>query len=239
MAYDRRARAGVVVLSNVNVLAGCDDIGMHLLDAESPLLPPGSPGITPTRRRVPITLHPGLLRGYVGSYQLAPRSFIDISLSGGQLLAQVSGEELLPVFPESETQFFYKLIDAQLSFEQDEHGVVSAVVLHIHGEDQRAPRANKRPAPVEGIALAPARFDRYAGRYRFSPDAVLTVSRQGPRFMVRVTGQEPREILASSERTFFLKDVDATITFEVDAKGDGAVCIIHQNGKDIRAARTE
>jgi len=42
------------------------------------------------------------------------------------------------VYPESETKFFYTIVDAQLTFVKDEAGVVSHLVLHQNGIDQKA-----------------------------------------------------------------------------------------------------
>jgi hypothetical protein len=44
----------------------------------------------------------------------------------------------LQVYPESETEFFYKGVDAQLTFERDKSGAVKSLVLHQAGLDQRA-----------------------------------------------------------------------------------------------------
>jgi hypothetical protein len=43
MGYDPKARAGVVVLSNISTPAAPDDIGRHLLNASYPLLKVDAP----------------------------------------------------------------------------------------------------------------------------------------------------------------------------------------------------
>jgi hypothetical protein len=42
------------------------------------------------------------------------------------------------VFGESETKFFYKVVDAQLTFVKDANGKVTGLILHQMGIDQRA-----------------------------------------------------------------------------------------------------
>jgi hypothetical protein len=44
------------------------------------------------------------------------------------------------VFPESEKDFFYKVVDAQITFESDSAGRATELILHQNGMDQRAKR---------------------------------------------------------------------------------------------------
>ena len=80
------------------------------------------------------------LQSYTGKYQLAPGFVFDITLTGNQLFAQLTGQGALPVYASAKDEFFYKLVDAKLSFERDAKGNVVAVVLHQNGRDMRAPR---------------------------------------------------------------------------------------------------
>ena len=56
------------------------------------------------------------------------------------LMIQFTGEPKYPVYPESETSFFYKVIDAQITFEKDGEGNIEALILHIGGEEHTAKR---------------------------------------------------------------------------------------------------
>jgi D-alanyl-D-alanine-carboxypeptidase/D-alanyl-D-alanine-endopeptidase len=148
-AYDRQARQAVVVLANVSTPEGVDDIGVHLI-AGGPLLPAGSPDVTPFRPRQQVAVAPPVLDRYVGDYQLAPQAVLSVRRDGGQLNAQLTGQPWYPVFPESERVFFYKVVDAALHFEADAPGHATAVVLHQQGRERRAPRIE--PPLVHGEA---------------------------------------------------------------------------------------
>ena len=87
-----------------------------------------------------IALDAATLQSYVGKFQFAPNFVFDITLTGNQLFAQLTGQSALPVYASTKDQFFYKVVDAQLSFERDAKGNVVAVVLHQNGRDMRAPR---------------------------------------------------------------------------------------------------
>ena len=73
-------------------------------------------------------------------YQLAPTFSIAITLDGASLSAQATGQPKFPLFAESETKFFLKVVDAQLTFEKDASGAVTALTLAQGGANQRAAR---------------------------------------------------------------------------------------------------
>jgi hypothetical protein len=97
----------------------------------------------------------------------------------------------------------------------------------------------KVEAPVEHqqITLDNKIFDRYVGQYQLGPNAIMTMSRDGDRFYTQLTGQPKFEMFAESERKFFLKVVDAQLTFDVEAQGAANQVTLHQNGRDIVAKR--
>ncbi len=131
--YLARARAGVVVLSNTFTATGVDDIGMHLLDPKTPLIPA-------PREHKEISIDPRLLDDYVGRYRLAPEFVLTITREGDGLFAQATNQSKLQIFPETPKDFFYKGVDAQITFETDGQGRASALVLHQNGRDMRAAR---------------------------------------------------------------------------------------------------
>jgi CubicO group peptidase (beta-lactamase class C family) len=95
------------------------------------------------------------------------------------------------------------------------------------------------PAEHQQITLDTKTFDRYVGQYRLAPNAVMTISRDGDRFYGQLTGQPKLEVFPESERKFFLKAVDAQLTFDVDAQGAATQVTLHQNGRDIVAKRMD
>lgn len=95
------------------------------------------------------------------------------------------------------------------------------------------------PAEHQQITLDTKTFDRYVGQYRLAPNAVMTISRDGDRFYGQLTGQPRLEVFPESERKFFLKVVDAQLTFDVDAQGAVTQVTLHQNGRDIVAKRMD
>ncbi|MCH8619541.1 serine hydrolase [Undibacterium sp. TS12] len=90
--------------------------------------------------RAEISLPADALKQYAGSYALAPSFKISITEDGGQLFAQASNQPRLPVFASARDEFFYKAVDAQLSFKRNAAGAVTGLVLHQNGRDIPGPR---------------------------------------------------------------------------------------------------
>jgi CubicO group peptidase (beta-lactamase class C family) len=99
----------------------------------------GEKVILPSERKE-ITLPKEVLQRYVGTYELSPDLSIAISLEEGQLMAQPSNGPKVPLFAESGTSFFLKVIDAQIDFSKDEKGEYGRMVLHQGGHDTKGVR---------------------------------------------------------------------------------------------------
>jgi hypothetical protein len=55
-------------------------------------------------------------------------------------MVQATNQEKFQVFAESKTQFFYKAIDAQITFVPDNDGKIKKLILHQGGRDLEAVR---------------------------------------------------------------------------------------------------
>ncbi len=80
------------------------------------------------------------LARYVGAYQMPFNAELTVTLDGSQLAAQLTGQPAFPIFAESETLFFYKIVEATLEFQKDASGAVTAVRLRQGSIDAVAPR---------------------------------------------------------------------------------------------------
>lgn len=117
--FDPARRIGVVVLSNLN--ASVDDIGFHLLDETFPLQQPAA-------QRVEVAVDSTVLARYVGEYELAPTFHIAVTREGMNLFLQATAQPRFRIYAESDSTFFLKVVDAQVTFRPD------AMVLHQNGQ---------------------------------------------------------------------------------------------------------
>src|SRR5262249_8639880 len=96
--------------------------------------------------------------------------------------------------------------------------------------------AELAPAEPAAVQIDPNIFDAYAGEYQLGHDLVIRVFREGDRFWVQAGEQQRLEIFPESESKFFLKAVEARITFVKDATGKVTHLILHQTG-DVEAKK--
>jgi tetratricopeptide (TPR) repeat protein len=70
-----------------------------------------------------------ILDTYLGSYELTPGLILTVTKDGSQLKAQATGQPVFDVFPKSETEFYLKVVAAQLTFNKNDEGKVESVTL--------------------------------------------------------------------------------------------------------------
>ncbi len=78
-------------------------------------------------------------------------------------------------------------------------------------------------------------FDRLAGRYELSimPGFVLTFDRDGNRIYAQATNQPEVDLIATSDSTFSLMGVNASVTFHLNEDATADSLTLHQNGNHI------
>lgn len=109
--------------------------------------------------------------------------------------------------------------------------IASQLGLIAHGDTVRLP-TERREIPLPAVAAS------YAGVYEFTPAVTMTITHKGSQMFAQLTGQGAIEIYAESEREFFLKLVDAQISFGGDG-GAISYLVLHQNGRDQKATRRQ
>ncbi|UFH53851.1 serine hydrolase [Spirosoma sp. KNUC1025] len=83
------------------------------------------------------------LQSYVGNYQLTPAFAIVITREGEQLYGQATGQPRFELFAETKTKFYLKVVDAQITFKNNDQGEVEQLVLHQNGQDIPGKRVQK------------------------------------------------------------------------------------------------
>jgi hypothetical protein len=90
---------------------------------------------------------------------MAPGVYMNITLADGQLGSQMTGQGKTPLFAESQTMFFPKVVNAQIEFPGgDTTGPANQLILHQNGRDMMAKRLDDaEAAKVTDAAIA---FDK-------------------------------------------------------------------------------
>ena len=128
------------------------------------------------------------------------------------------------------------LASTLLAFETDlaEHYSQIAGYMRLLG---MVPPSALPPRKRTAIELPASELSRYVGVYELAPTLRFDVTmRDGALFITSSVSGVTRQLWPESNRDFFLKDVDAQVTFTRDASGAVTGLVVHQNGFD-RPAR--
>ncbi|HEV8073402.1 MAG TPA: serine hydrolase [Opitutaceae bacterium] len=221
----------VVVLTNsfpqklaVNPALLAHIVVVLYLGSDLAVLPPKPPVAT-----VPVAA----LAAIEGRYDYGPMVLV-VTREGNRVFAQLGLQPRFEFFPKSETEFFWKVVDAEVTFVKDANGKVVRAIHHQNGRTIYAPRLED----IVEIKLPAAVLAAIVGRYDFGKQ-IAVITQDGDRVFTQM-GDQPRfEIFPKSETEFFLKEVNAQLTFVKDANGKVVSVINHQNGKTHNAPRLE
>jgi hypothetical protein len=130
-------------------------------------------------------------------------------------------------------------------------GQIAEIFFGEHMEPRDAPGEDAvadSPAEFDPTSYDPVAFDAFVGRYELEiqPGFILTFRRDGDRLLTQATGQPEFEITPTSDSTFVLSVVPASVTFHRDETGLVTGLTLHQNGHhaarrlpDAEAARLD
>jgi hypothetical protein len=190
--------------------------------------------------RKAISVQPDILQSYVGTYEFQPGLNYFVTLDGNQLMGRLGTQPSFPLYPETPTYFFLKVVDAQIEFVKSANGSVSSVILHQGGQDHTMTRKSSTvevPPGHKEIKVQTELLQRYVGSYQLGPHIEIVVTLEDGQLGAQLTGQQRFPIFPESENKFFFKVVEAQLEFVRDSNGSVKSVILHQNGIDQTAVK--
>jgi CubicO group peptidase (beta-lactamase class C family) len=236
LVYYPDEKVTVAVLANLNGGAP-QEIAQYL-----GMLVLGGKVTLPSERKA-VKIDPKIFDRYVGDYALNPKFIMKVSREGDRFITQATGQGQVEIYPENDHEFFAKVVNAQITFVTDKNGKATALILHQGGADRRAPRvegaaAAMAPREYKEVHVDPKIFDGYVGTYQLTPTLTVGITQEGDHLYTQITGQPKFELFPSSAKDYFLKAVDAQVTFVTNTQGRATELIIHQGGRDRTCKRT-
>lgn len=225
LTYYPESKVTVAVLANVNGNAPGQ------LASQLGRLAHGD-DVAPPSERTTIEVPREKLDRLAGTYELAPTANMVITVEGSQLVSRLGPQPAVPLFAESETKFFPRVVEAEIEFELDSSGTATALVLRQGGRVMRGTRIQQR----NEVALPLEVLERYPGTYELAPGMDLVVTLENGELMSQATGQAKAALFAEAEDRFFLKAANAQIEFVRDGQRITAL-VLHQGGRETRAPR--
>lgn len=95
------------------------------------------PELQPVARKE-IQVDPKVFDALVGQYEIRPGFILTVTSEEGKLMVQPTGQAKAQLFPESETAYFFKIVDAQITFVKGADGKVAHLVLNQGGGEFKA-----------------------------------------------------------------------------------------------------
>lgn len=132
-SYYPDAKLVVIVLGNLNGGAP-GEIAKKLAAVAF-----GEKVVLPNERKE-VAVPAKILTEYAGTYEISPTFQIVMSVEGERLMTQATGQPKFPLFAESESKFFLKVVDAEVEFVRNEKSELTHLVLHQGGQDVKAVR---------------------------------------------------------------------------------------------------
>jgi bla regulator protein blaR1 len=126
-----------------SALLGCASVCLVAVAAQ--VTPPNS-GTNGDQSQETVAVDPAVYDGYVGHYQFGESAVMTLSRDGNRLLTRLTGQGPVEIFPSSKTEYFAKLVKAQITFETDAQGRATALTLHQNGMNHTAPRMDDQAA---------------------------------------------------------------------------------------------
>jgi CubicO group peptidase (beta-lactamase class C family) len=219
----------VAVLSNLAAAQPDPD----LLARKAAAIAIGKPLVNPKA----IALTAEQLEAYVGRYATSSGTRYVVSREGARLFVQSGDGAKTELFLAGNDVFFVKDAFTRFAFQRDAAGKYVRLEIDDWGPQPPATRDTTPEAVRTAVKVDPAVLKRYEGEYELVPGFVITIKLDGEKLMAQATGQPSFEIFPSSPTEFFLKVVDAQITFVKDASGAVTQLVLHQGGRDMPGKR--
>jgi len=119
--FDKTKNKAVVILTNSTT--GADDLGFHLLNDQYAL----------KELKKTVVVETSILKEYIGTYEISPSFSITVTHESDGLSIQATGQPKVNIYPETDTKFFLKIVDARLEFERNASNQVERLVLYQNG----------------------------------------------------------------------------------------------------------
>ncbi len=130
---NRSLETGVVLLTNTATME-VDRLAEDIIRMCA-----GAP-VEPRIFEKPVPVAKEIMQRYVGKYELVPGFVLTVSVEDEKLMVGATGQPTVQVFARSDSEWFYKVVQATLTFEVDEEGNCQSVELFQNGVRQKAKR---------------------------------------------------------------------------------------------------
>jgi beta-lactamase regulating signal transducer with metallopeptidase domain len=166
-------------------------------------------------------------------YAVGPASVFAVFREGDDLFGQLTWQRKLRLSRESDGSYSYQSAAGQIALKVDDQ-LPPELTLRQNGHDVRAVRIARVSSPA-GIEADASALDSYVGWYQLSPGRVLTVTRDGDRMELQVSGK-PKFAIAAQGADAFASGHDDLVIFLRDDQAKVSKVLLHDTVSGARVA---
>ncbi len=174
-----------------------------------------------------------ILKDYTGRYNYGMGAVLIVSLENDNLYARLTGQSKFQIFPSSENEFHWKVVEASVKFIRDDKGNVTHAI-HNQGGRQFEAKKLEEETPAE---VDPKIFDKYAGKYDYGNYFFITISKEDDKLYFQGTNLPKYKLLPASETEYFLVEMNARITFQKNEEDFADSILVNIDGIEKQASR--
>ncbi len=191
------------------------------------LLPVTMLGQVAVNTETDVSVDENTLKSYVGRYDYGQGAVLIVTLENHQLNAQLTGQQKFPIFPRTDVAFYWKVVDANVTFVTNTQGIVTHAVHNQNGMQFEARKLpDEKPVNVD-----PAVFDKYVGRYDIGNGNFAVISKEGDKLFAQGPNLPRYQLLPASETEYFLREINARLKFTVNDEGKTTFATINMAGE--------
>ncbi len=189
----------------------------------------------PITDKTSVTLSEKQFKKWVGAYQFEDVIRF-ITYDNGVLYSMREGGRPIKLIPLSENEFRFEDLFATYNFSSKDGK--KQVLYADRIKKSVGMETDKKPASErEAITLAQEILIKYLGVYELQPSFQIEIEIQNDRIIAKATGQPPVQLFAETENSFFIKEIDAKIVFNLDADGAVKSLVFSQGGKKMEGKK--
>ena len=173
------------------------------------------------------------LEKYVGRYDLTQGMVMTVTKEKDGLYAQVSGQNKFPIFQSSPGHFFWKVVEATVTFVTDDKGNVT----HGHFEQGSFKVDAQKMKDLPTVAADTSLFESFKGVYKYKEGTDIIITSNNGKLYGEATGDAKYELLPLSPMEFLISELNATLTFKKDTSGKVTAIHVKFRGDERDAPR--
>lgn len=167
--------------------------------------------------KVAVKLSEKQLKKWIGAYQFEDVIRF-ITYENGELYSMREGGRPLKLLPLSENEFRFEDLFTTYNFSL-KNGKKQVVFTDRIIKNSGIETDKKLPSEKTAITLAQNVLIKYVGVYELQPSFQIEIKMQNDHLFATATGQPAVELFAETENSFFIKEINAQIVFNLNIDG--------------------